>query len=48
MFFVRSLVPRPVRAIRETRGGLEPSAIARGLKVAGLDFFREIPPKFEH
>ena len=25
-----SLVPRPVRAIRVTRGGLEPSAIARG------------------
>ena len=26
-----SLVPRPIRAIRVTRGGLEPSAIARGL-----------------
>ena len=26
-----SLVPRPVRAIRVTRGGLEPSAIARGV-----------------
>ena len=26
----RSLVPRPVRAIRVTRGGLETSAIARG------------------
>ena len=26
-----SLVPRPVCAIRVTRGGLEPSAIARGL-----------------
>ena len=25
-----SLVPRPVRAIRVNRGGLEPSAIARG------------------
>ena len=28
---LHSLVPRPVRAIRVTRGGLEPSAIARGL-----------------
>ena len=26
-----SLVPRPVRAIRVTRGGMEPSAIARGV-----------------
>ena len=26
-----SLVPRPVRAIRVARGGLEPSAIARGV-----------------
>ena len=26
-----SLVPRPVRAVRVTRGGLEPSAIARGV-----------------
>ena len=30
-----SLVPRPVRAIRVTRGGLEPSAIARGLAKNG-------------
>ena len=29
------LVPRPVRAIRVTRGGLEPSAIARGLAKNG-------------
>ena len=28
---VLSLVPRPVRAIRVTRGGLEPSAIATSL-----------------
>ena len=27
----RILVPRPVRAIRVTRGGLEPSAITRGV-----------------
>ena len=30
-----SLVPRPFRAIRVTRGGLEPSAIARGLAQNG-------------
>ena len=30
-----SLVPRPVCAIRVTRGGLEPSAIARGLAKNG-------------
>ena len=29
-FKFQSLVPRPVRAIRVTRGGLEPSPIARG------------------
>ena len=31
LFKSASLVPRPVRAIRVTRGGFEPSAIAQGV-----------------
>ena len=38
-----SLVPRPVRAIRVTRGGLEPSAIARGLAKNG----KKVPDRRE-
>ena len=36
MMVFTSLVPRPVRAIRVTRGGLEPSAIDRGIFPTGL------------
>ena len=38
-----SLVPRPVRAILVTRGGLEPSAIARGLAKNG----KKVPDRRE-
>ena len=38
-----SLVPRPVRAIRVTRGGLEPSAIAPGLAKKG----KKVPDRRE-
>ena len=44
-----SLVPRPVRAIRVTRGGLEPSAIARGLAKNGKkvpDQREKVPDNF--
>ena len=44
-----SLVPRPVRAIRVTRGGLEPSAIARGLAKNGKkvpDQLEKVPDNF--
>ena len=38
-----SLVPRPVRAIRVTRGRLEPSALARGLAKNG----KKVPDRRE-
>ena len=41
--FFASLVPRPVRAIRVTKGGLEPSAIARGLAKNG----KKVPDRRE-
>ena len=44
-----SLVPRPVRAIRVTSGGLEPSAIARGLAKNGKkvpDQREKVPDNF--
>ena len=36
IFFLLSLVPRPVRAIRVTRGGLEPSANPRRIFLTSL------------